>query len=96
VIIGSGAAGIAAVESIRRHDAAADIVLLSEERSGYYSRPGLAYYLTGELNESQLFPFSDRDFQDLWVRPHHARVERILPEDLNLKLKRMLLEIEGS
>jgi NAD(P)H-nitrite reductase large subunit len=80
VIIGSGAAGIAAVESIRRHDAAADIVLLSEERSGYYSRPGLAYYLTGELNESQLFPFSDRDFQELRVRPHHARVERILPE----------------
>jgi NAD(P)H-nitrite reductase large subunit len=80
VIIGSGAAGIAAVESIRRHDIAAEIVLLSEERSGYYSRPGLAYYLTGELNEAQLYPFSDRDFQGLGVRPHHARVVRIFPD----------------
>jgi nitrite reductase (NADH) large subunit len=87
VIIGSGAAGIAAVESIRRQDAAARIVLLSEERYGYYSRPGLAYYLTGELNESQLYPFSDRDFLELGVRPHLARVVRIFPDqhlvDLN-------------
>ena len=80
MIIGSGAAGIAAVESIRRHDPAAEIILLSEERYGYYSRPGLAYYLTGELNEAQLYPFSARDFQELRVRPHHARVVRILTD----------------
>lgn len=80
MIIGSGAAGIAAVESIRNHDDAGEVVLLSEERAGYYSRPGLAYILTGELNEAQLYPFSDRDFQELRVRPHHARVERILPD----------------
>ena len=80
VIIGSGAAGIAALESIRNADAAAEIVILSEERHGYYSRPGLAYYLTGELNESQLFPFSLRDFQQLGVRPKQARVVRILPD----------------
>jgi NAD(P)H-nitrite reductase large subunit len=86
VIIGSGAAGIAAVESIRRHDAAADILLLSEERSGYYSRPGLAYYLSGELNESQLFPFGVQDFQELRVHLHHARVDRILPDEHMLEL----------
>lgn len=79
VIIGSGAAGVAAAESIRRHDDAADIVLLGEERHGYYSRPGLAYYLTGELNESQLFPFGVQDFKNLRVRIRHARVDRILP-----------------
>jgi NAD(P)H-nitrite reductase large subunit len=79
IIIGSGPAGIAAAESIRRHDAMAEIVLLSEERYGYYSRPGLAFYLTGELNEAQLYPFSDRDFKELGVRLHQARVVRIFP-----------------
>jgi NAD(P)H-nitrite reductase large subunit len=81
VIIGSGAAGIAALESLRSQDAAAEIVLLNEERCGYYSRPGLAYYLTGELNERQLYPFSESDFQGLGVRRHYARVVRIYPTD---------------
>ncbi|MGW8226254.1 MAG: NAD(P)/FAD-dependent oxidoreductase [Anaerolineales bacterium] len=87
VIIGSGAAGIAALESIRVADATAEIVLLSEERHGYYSRPGLAYYLTGELNESQLFPFSAQDFKQLGVYPQQARVVRILPDQHVVELQ---------
>jgi NAD(P)H-nitrite reductase large subunit len=80
LIIGSGAAGIAAVESICKHDADAEIILLSAESHGYYSRPGLAYYLIGEINESHLYPFSAKDFQRLGVRPLRARVVNILPE----------------
>ena len=87
VIIGSGAAGISAVESIRNTDAAAEIFLLSEERHGYYSRPGLAYYLTGELNESQLYPFSAEDFKRLDVRSHHARVDRILIDQHRVEIQ---------
>lgn len=86
VIIGSGAAGIAAAESLRKKDATGEIYLLCAERDGYYSRPGLAYYLTGELIESQLFPFSDRDFDELGLRRYHARVDRILPEEHMLEL----------
>ena len=81
LIIGSGAAGIAAAESIRAVDAAAEIVLLSPEKSGYYSRPGLAYYLTGEVNEKQLFPFSQQDFDALGVHPQVALVKKILPDE---------------
>lgn len=80
VIIGSGVAGIAAAESIRTEDTAAQIELLSAEKSGYYSRPGLAYYLTGEVNEKQLFPFSNQDFDALNVYPRCAPVCKILPE----------------
>jgi len=65
---------------IRSHDDQAEIILLSEESHGYYSRPGLAYFLTKELNEAQLFPFSSTDFQRLGVRPHKARVVKILPD----------------
>ena len=77
VIIGAGAAGIAAAEAIRSQDSSGKILLLSEEAHGYYSRPGLAFYLTGELPESQLFPFSSRDFSRLGVQPLHARAMRI-------------------
>ncbi len=80
LIIGSGAAGISAVEAIRTRDSQAEIILLSEESHGYYSRPGLAYFLTKELNEAQLYPFTSNDFQQLGVRPHQARVVAILPE----------------
>lgn len=80
VIIGSGVAGIAAAESIRTEDAAAQIELLSAEKSGYYSRPGLAYYLTGEVNEKQLFPFNNQDFDALGTSPRIALAHKILPE----------------
>lgn len=79
VIIGSGAAGIAAVEGIRDSDASGDIVLVSAERHGYYSRPGLAYYLTGELNEKQLFPFREDDFQALEVRRYNGQATKVIP-----------------
>ena len=86
VIVGSGAAGIAAVEAIRMNDSQAEIILLSEETHGYYSRPGLAYFLTKELNEAQLFPFSSKDFQALGVRLHQAKVVNIHPDQYLIEL----------
>ena len=86
VIIGSGAAGIAAAESIRRQDSQASILMLGEERHGYYSRPGLAYYLTGELGEAQLFPFSKQDFEHIGLRLLHAQVKHINPSEHRVTL----------
>ena len=54
VIIGAGVAGYAAIEAIRSQDAAGDITMISDDPHGYYSRPGLAYYLTGELQDKAL------------------------------------------
>ena len=51
VIVGSGVAGIAAIESIRSIDPASEVVLVGDDPHGFYSRPGLAYYLTGELHD---------------------------------------------
>lgn len=87
VIVGTGAAGIAAAEAIRSSDASANIHLLGEEPFGYYSRPGLAYYLTGELNERQLYPFSNEDFRRLGFRPQHVKVLRINPKEHKIMLK---------
>ena len=86
-IIGSGAAGIAAVEAIRSLDQQGRIVLISEEPEGYYSRPGLAYFLTGELGERQLYPFSESDFKRLEVERVNSRVLRLQPESHTLELQ---------
>ncbi len=74
IIIGTGPAGISAAEAIRSLDASGDILFITDDPHGYYSRPGLAYYLTGEIPEAMLFPWNERDFQDLGARRLHARV----------------------
>ncbi len=80
-IIGSGAAGIGAVEGIRSLDISSNIILVREENAGYYSRPGLAYYLSGEIPERSLYPFTEGDFQRLNVIRKQARVTRIAPRE---------------
>jgi NADPH-dependent 2,4-dienoyl-CoA reductase/sulfur reductase-like enzyme len=77
LIVGMGAAGIAAAETIRRADPSADVLLVSEDAYGYYSRPGLAYYLTGEIPEQMLYPFSQKDFDHLHLRRIQGRVARL-------------------
>lgn len=79
VLIGSGPAAIAAAETIRGADRGAEIHLVSAETEGYYSRPGLAYYLAKEVPERALFPFTPRDFAHLDVGLHHERVVGIDP-----------------
>lgn len=80
LIAGSGAAGIAAAETIRGLDPGGDILIVGEEPHGYYSRPGLAYYLTGETPQQLLFPFTKHDFDRLRLRRLHGRVAALRPE----------------
>ncbi len=81
LIIGAGSAGISAAETIRRLDAAGEVTLVCAEADGYYSRPGLAYYLADEIPEKQLYPFGRGDFQRLQIRMLHAQAQQIIPQD---------------
>ena len=81
LIIGMGAAGVSAAEAIRDASAEAEITLIGDERVGFYSRPGLAYYLTQEIPEKHLFPFGKEDFQRLRLQILHARVVDIAPQE---------------
>jgi len=72
LLIGTGAAAMAAAETIRDLDTEAAIVAIAGEASGYYSRPGLAYYLAKEVPEKGLFPFSAADIARLDVSVVHA------------------------
>ncbi len=77
VLIGGGPATIAAAEAIRGADEAAEITLVSGDRAGYYSRPGLAYLLAREVPERRLFPFTDADFAGLRATRISGRAARV-------------------
>jgi len=86
VVIGFGVAGVAAMEAIRSEDNTGEITLISDDPHGYYSRPGLAYYLTGELHDKALYPKSSEDFRRLKFTAMRGRVTKILPGQNTLEL----------
>lgn len=89
VIIGSGVAGIAAIEAIRSVDDSGEVILVGDDPHGYYSRPGLAYYLTGELHDKALFPRTADDYRKMKFRYAKDKVTRIDRE-------KQALEINGQ
>ena len=86
VIIGSGVSGLAACEAIRSIDATGEIYILGDDPHGYYSRPGLAYFLTGEMEAKGLFPRSRKDWLSLKLRFIQTRVKRIEPDRHHVEL----------
>lgn len=86
-VIGSGVAGIAAIESIRSIDRAGEIMLIGDDPYGFYSRPGLAYYLTGELHDRALFPRTADDLRKLSFRYIKGKVTKILRAEHTLLLE---------
>ncbi len=83
-IVGSGIAGLAAAERLRHDDPAATITIVSEEPHGFYSRPGLAYLLRGDIPERQLAIRTPADLDELRLQRMTARVEQLLPDSHEL------------
>jgi len=61
LIIGNGPAGISAIESIRQLDDQGKIIVVSKENNQPYSRIMTPEYMTGEVEEENLF-FKGNDF----------------------------------
>ena len=87
VIVGSGVAGIAAIEAIRSLDREGEVIMIGDDPHGFYSRPGLAYYLTGELHDKALFPRTASAYRKMKFRYLKGRVNRILRETRGLDLE---------
>lgn len=68
VIVGTGVAGVSAASSLRKLEGSAEIIVVGDDPHGFYSRPGLAYYLSGEIPEKQLTIFSKEDWKPLKIR----------------------------
>jgi NAD(P)H-nitrite reductase large subunit len=92
VMIGSGIASLSAAEALRQRKPDAAITIVSEEAHDFYSRPGLAYLLRGDIPEKQLTVRTREDLQALKVTRINARVEELLCEiqDLVLSDKKRL------
>lgn len=86
VIVGSGIAGLAAAEAIREADARGRITLVSREPWAVYSRPGLAYLLTGEVPEAQLAVRRPEEVQALRLERIEGRAASLLPAEHALVL----------
>ena len=85
-IVGTGVAGIAAIESIRSVDRLGEITLIGDDPHGFYSRPGLAYYLTGEIHDQALFPKRREDYHKLHFRYLKGRVKHIVCDRHHLEI----------
>ena len=86
VIVGNGPAGFAAAETIRRLDNDADIRVVGGEDHPFYSRPGLAYVLTGSIPEKRLFCRPDEEYRTLRIRRIVDTVNDIDPRAHRLTL----------
>ena len=82
-IIGNSAAGLAAIESIRRVDQSSKIINISDQPQRPYSRCLLSYYLSGQY---------DKDI--LWIRPEDYYKKYDTESLLNTAVKVRTLRIE--
>jgi nitrite reductase (NADH) large subunit len=54
IIIGNGAAGMAAAEAVRDRDGDGEIVIYTDEDRFHYSRPRIIEYLGGSIDADKL------------------------------------------
>ncbi len=67
VIIGNSAAGIAAVEEIRKNDDKGEITVISDESYRTYSRPLISYYLKGKVEDKNMYYRGESFYEDMKV-----------------------------
>src|SRR5690348_4289095 len=65
VILGDGAAGMTAAQTLRQADRAAEIVVVSDDPNPAYFRAALTNYLLGELREEQIWAVPPSFYQEL-------------------------------
>ncbi|HEX2076235.1 MAG TPA: FAD-dependent oxidoreductase [Longimicrobium sp.] len=87
VVVGTGIAGLSACEAIRERDASASITLVGEEPHPFYSRPGLAYLLTGSVPEKRLYVRTPAEVAALGIDRIHARAASLHPAEHRLALE---------
>ena len=86
VIIGNSAAGIGAVEGIRRIDKSGEILVISDEPYHTYSRPLISYLLLGQVTEETM-KYRSNDF---YVKNHCTLLYGTVTE-VQAKTKQVML-----
>ncbi len=87
VILGAGAAGATAAETLRRHDFKGSIVLISKEARLPYDRTRLSKVVIEKPDTDAAKPLRPADFYEaLDIKRITAAVESINPDDQSVKL----------
>lgn len=87
IIIGNGAAGIAAAEAIRSKDASSDLVIYTDEKRFHYSRPRIVEYLAGSVEAAKLTIRGEEFYTKLNISLRQGtRVESIDPAGRTIRL----------
>ncbi|MDH4184355.1 MAG: NAD(P)/FAD-dependent oxidoreductase [Nitrospinota bacterium] len=81
VIIGCGAAGVAAAESIRERDENCKITMYNGEPFPFYFRPALSYFMKGLISEEKLYAKPVYWAQARGIRALHEKVASVRPVD---------------
>lgn len=77
LIVGDGAAGITAAETLRRIDPSATIGVFSDEANPGYYRAALTNYLLGELRDDQLWCVSPDFYETRKIHRVFARITHV-------------------
>jgi NAD(P)H-nitrite reductase large subunit len=82
VIIGCGAAGVSAAESIRGNDSRSEVIILAKQAQPPYSLCSLPAVLAGEIDASKIVRFPRGYFDDLGVDLRLGQeVTKVLPSE---------------
>ncbi|MDR0985113.1 MAG: FAD-dependent oxidoreductase [Endomicrobium sp.] len=101
LIIGNSAAGVNAIEAIRRLDQQNNITVISEENYQIYGRPLISYYLSGKIKYKNMFSYKEKDFYtkkkanlllNTKVNSINTKIKKIYTNDnLSLEYDKLLL-----
>jgi len=86
VIVGDGAAGTTAAQTLRLADANAQITIVSDDPHSAYFRASLTNYLLGELREDQVWAVPPTFYAELGIHRLLARVAAIDVANSNVVL----------
>ncbi len=87
IIIGNGAAGLSAAEVIRQLDPQGRVTIITNEPHLFYSRPGIAYLVLGEVSEKQLISRQASFYRENRLDLLHGHVVELNPVRHTLRLE---------
>ncbi len=88
IIIGNSAAGLAALEAIRKSDNESEVTLISKETEKPFSRVLLPYFLRGKTSYEKMLSYKKEDyFQSLNARCIPGKVIKVDTEAKNVQLE---------
>jgi nitrite reductase (NADH) large subunit len=105
VIIGNGIAGLTGAKAVRAVDGDGEIIIISEENHLPYSKVLLTYYVSGEVEEKDMYLTTKSEYEGLGIRViwgnkvtqlDTCNKQLILDNSININYDSLLIASGGS